>query len=164
MLSRRELANAIRALSMDAVEKAKSGHPGAPLGMADMAEALWRGILKHNPSDPNWPDWVADAVFYQIFPDRFAKSARVPKAGNLEAWDAAPTVHGYKGGDLLGVAEHLDHLTELGVNALSGSGGVAIVVLGVIGLLIQASISSADAESTHSEKCANSSRARMPSR
>lgn len=56
MLSRRELANAIRALSMDAVEKAKSGHPGAPLGMADIAEALWRGILKHNPSDPNWPD------------------------------------------------------------------------------------------------------------
>ncbi len=56
MLSRRELANAIRALSMDAVERAKSGHPGAPLGMADMAEALWRGILKHNPSDPNWPD------------------------------------------------------------------------------------------------------------
>ncbi len=56
MLSRRELANAIRALSMDAVEKAKSGHPGAPLGMADMAEALWRGILKHNPADPHWPD------------------------------------------------------------------------------------------------------------
>lgn len=56
MLSRRELANGIRALSMDAVEKAKSGHPGAPLGMADMAEALWRGFLKHNPSDPNWPD------------------------------------------------------------------------------------------------------------
>lgn len=56
MFSRRELANAIRALSMDAVEKAKSGHPGAPLGMADMAEALWRGILRHNPADPNWPD------------------------------------------------------------------------------------------------------------
>lgn len=56
MLSRRELANSIRALSMDAVEKAKSGHPGAPLGMADMAEALWRGFLKHNPSDPSWVD------------------------------------------------------------------------------------------------------------
>ena len=54
MLSSRELANAIRALSMDAVEKAKSGHPGAPLGMADMAERLWRGFLKHNPLDPLW--------------------------------------------------------------------------------------------------------------
>ena len=56
MSSRRELANAIRALSMDAVGKAKSGHPGAPLGMADMAEALWRDFLKHNPNDPTWPD------------------------------------------------------------------------------------------------------------
>lgn len=56
MLSRRDLANAIRALSIDAIEKAKSGHPGAPMGMADMAEALWRGFLKHNPADPAWPD------------------------------------------------------------------------------------------------------------
>ena len=45
----RELANAVRALSMDGVQKAKSGHPGAPMGMADMAEALWRGFLRHNP-------------------------------------------------------------------------------------------------------------------
>lgn len=65
-----------------------------------------------------FPDWVQDAVFYQIFPDRFARSARVPKPGNLEGWDAPPTVHGYKGGDLLGVVERLDHLTELGVTAL----------------------------------------------
>jgi len=56
MPSRRECANAIRALSIDAIEKAASGHPGAPLGMADMAEALWRHFLKHNPADPNWPD------------------------------------------------------------------------------------------------------------
>ena len=56
MPTRAELANAIRALSIDAIEKAKSGHPGAPLGMADMAEALWRGFLKHNPADPAWPD------------------------------------------------------------------------------------------------------------
>lgn len=49
-----QLANAIRALSMDGVQKAKSGHPGAPLGMADMAEALWRGFLRHNPKNPNW--------------------------------------------------------------------------------------------------------------
>ena len=65
------------------------------------------------------PAWVSDAIFYQIFPDRFAKSDRVPKQGlNLEAWDAAPTVHGIKGGDLLGVVEHLDYLQDLGVNAL----------------------------------------------
>ncbi len=49
-----QLANAIRALSMDAVQKANSGHPGAPLGMADMAEALWRGFLRHNPKNPKW--------------------------------------------------------------------------------------------------------------
>ena len=64
------------------------------------------------------PAWVRDAVFYQIFPDRFAKSDRVAKASNLEAWDAPPTTHGYKGGDLLGVAERLDYLQDLGVTAL----------------------------------------------
>ncbi|AXK38892.1 transketolase [Crenobacter cavernae] len=56
MVSRTELANAIRFLSMDAVEKAKSGHPGAPMGMADIAEVLWRDHLKHNPANPNWPN------------------------------------------------------------------------------------------------------------
>jgi len=56
MPSRRELANAIRALSMDAVQKAKSGHPGAPMGMADIAEVLWNDFLKHNPANPNWWD------------------------------------------------------------------------------------------------------------
>lgn len=56
MPSRRELANAIRALSMDAVEKAKSGHPGMPMGMADIAEVLWNDFLKHNPSNPKWVD------------------------------------------------------------------------------------------------------------
>jgi neopullulanase len=64
------------------------------------------------------PEWVQDAVFYQIFPDRFARSRRVQKPTNLEPWDAPPTVHGYKGGDLLGVAERLDHLQALGVTAL----------------------------------------------
>jgi transketolase len=54
MSSRRELANAIRALSMDAVQKANSGHPGAPMGMADIAEALWNDHLSHNPVNPNW--------------------------------------------------------------------------------------------------------------
>lgn len=54
MLSSKELANAIRALSMDAIQKANSGHPGAPMGMADIAEVLWRGFLNHNPADPKW--------------------------------------------------------------------------------------------------------------
>ena len=56
MPSRKELANAIRALSMDAVQKANSGHPGAPMGMADIAEVLWRDYLNHNPTNPNWAD------------------------------------------------------------------------------------------------------------
>ena len=55
-LSRRQKANAIRALSMDAVQKANSGHPGMPMGMADIAEVLWGNFLKHNPADPNWVD------------------------------------------------------------------------------------------------------------
>ena len=54
MASRRDLANAIRALSMDAVQQANSGHPGAPMGMADIAEVLWNDYLSHNPADPNW--------------------------------------------------------------------------------------------------------------
>jgi cyclomaltodextrinase len=64
------------------------------------------------------PAWVRDAVFYQIFPDRFAKSERVPKPGPLEPWDAPPTNHGFKGGDLVGVVEHLDHIASLGCNAI----------------------------------------------
>lgn len=64
------------------------------------------------------PDWVKDAVFYQIFPDRFAWSDRVPKPSNLEPWDSSPTVFGFKGGDLAGVAEHLDYLEALGINAI----------------------------------------------
>ena len=67
---------------------------------------------------PDTPAWVRDAVFYQIFPDRFAASERVPKPGPLEPWDAPPTNYGFKGGDLLGVVEHLDHIASLGVNAL----------------------------------------------
>ncbi|ELY3984514.1 transketolase [Cronobacter sp. JZ38] len=55
-MSRQLLANAIRALSMDAVQKAKSGHPGAPMGMADIAEVLWNDFLKHNPTNPTWYD------------------------------------------------------------------------------------------------------------
>jgi neopullulanase len=64
------------------------------------------------------PGWVRDAVFYQVFPDRFAASERVPKPGALEPWDTPPSTHGFKGGDLLGVAERLPYLEDLGVNAL----------------------------------------------
>ena len=64
------------------------------------------------------PDWVSDAVFYQIFPDRFAQSDKVPKPSHLEPWETPPTRHGFKGGDLLGIAERLDYLADLGVTAI----------------------------------------------
>ncbi|MEM7332542.1 MAG: glycoside hydrolase family 13 protein [Chloroflexota bacterium] len=70
------------------------------------------------------PEWVRDAIFYQIFPDRFAQSTRFgkngypPKPHNLQPWGETPTVHGFQGGDLLGVIEKLDYLQDLGVNAL----------------------------------------------
>jgi cyclomaltodextrinase / maltogenic alpha-amylase / neopullulanase len=64
------------------------------------------------------PDWVKHAVFYQIFPDRFAISAQVEKPTNLEPWASTPTQQGYKGGDLLGVVEHLSHIQDLGVTAI----------------------------------------------
>lgn len=64
------------------------------------------------------PDWVKDAIFYQIFPDRFAKSDAVEKPHHLENWDSPPTTNGFKGGDLIGVIEHLDYLVELGINAI----------------------------------------------
>ncbi len=65
------------------------------------------------------PDWVQDAIFYQIFPDRFSKSTRNP-TGNLpfEEWASAPTTHGFKGGDLYGIVEKLDYLQDLGITAL----------------------------------------------
>ena len=64
------------------------------------------------------PEWVKDAVFYQIFPDRFAKSEAVPKPSNLEPWDSLPTTYGFKGGNLMGVVEHLDYLEDLGITAV----------------------------------------------
>jgi cyclomaltodextrinase len=64
------------------------------------------------------PAWVRDAIFYQIFPDRFANSPRVLKPGTLEPWDAPPTIHGFKGGDLRGIAERLDYLEDLGITAI----------------------------------------------
>ncbi|MEX2183498.1 MAG: glycoside hydrolase family 13 protein, partial [Chloroflexota bacterium] len=70
------------------------------------------------PVTVDTPAWVRDAVFYQVFPDRFAASERVPKPGALEPWDSEPTTHGFKGGDLLGIAERLPYLADLGVNAI----------------------------------------------
>jgi cyclomaltodextrinase len=64
------------------------------------------------------PDWVRDAVFYQVFPDRLARSGRVVAPGEFEPWDAPPTIDGLKGGDLYGVVAHLDRLSRLGINAL----------------------------------------------
>ncbi|MDQ7030867.1 MAG: alpha-amylase family glycosyl hydrolase [Ardenticatenia bacterium] len=64
------------------------------------------------------PEWVKDAIFYQIFPDRFARSARASTVLHLEPWDAPPTFHGFKGGDLFGIVERLDYLQDLGVTAI----------------------------------------------
>lgn len=75
-------------------------------------------VFGNEPGGVDTPDWVADAIFYQIFPDRFAKSDSLDKPGGIESWDSAPTARGFKGGDLLGVVEHLDHLEALGVNAI----------------------------------------------
>jgi glycosidase len=76
-------------------------------------------IHEQTPDGPvETPDWVRDAIFYQIFPDTFARSERVSKPGGLVPWDDLPGPHGYKGGDLLGVVEHLDYLTDLGINAI----------------------------------------------
>jgi len=77
-----------------------------------MANGNWKTSMIETPH------WVRHAVFYQIFPDRFAKSARVPKPSNLEPWEGRPTHYGFKGGDLLGIAERLDYLQDLGINAI----------------------------------------------
>jgi cyclomaltodextrinase / maltogenic alpha-amylase / neopullulanase len=70
------------------------------------------------PDDFYTPEWVHHAIFYEIFPDRFARSANFPKPGPVEDWESPPTFEGVKGGDLLGVIERLDYLQDLGVNAL----------------------------------------------
>ncbi len=64
------------------------------------------------------PDWVKHAIFYQIFPDRFAKSDSLEKPTHIEPWDAPLTRYGFKGGDLMGVYEKLDYLQDLGINAI----------------------------------------------
>ena len=74
-------------------------------------------MTQPNPG-PSVPDWVQDSIFYQIFPDRFAHSLTVAKPSGLQEWGSPPTVHGYMGGDLVGVVERLDYLCDLGINAL----------------------------------------------
>ena len=69
-------------------------------------------------SEPETPGWVRDAIFYQIFADRFARSLTVPKPSNLDEWGSAPSYNGYQGGDLIGVIERLDYLADLGVNVI----------------------------------------------
>ncbi len=60
------------------------------------------------------PEWVKHAVFYQIFPERFATSEALGKPANLQAWDAPPTSTGFKGGNFVGMRDHLDYLVDLG--------------------------------------------------
>ncbi|MBX6313709.1 MAG: alpha-amylase [Isosphaeraceae bacterium] len=81
---------------------------------------LCHPIIAREPTvpEPQTPDWVRDAIFYQIFPDRFARSLAVPKPAHLDEWGAPPTTHGYQGGDLIGVVERLDYLADLGINAI----------------------------------------------
>ena len=71
-----------------------------------------------DPGASDRPAWARDAVFYQIFPDRFARSERLAKPANLLPWHAPPSPQAFHGGDLIGIAEHLDHLAGLGVNAI----------------------------------------------
>src|SRR5687768_793037 len=69
-------------------------------------------------TDIHTPDWVKHAIFYQIFPDRFAHRDKLLKPNDVQPWDRPPTVDGYKGVDLLGIVEHLDHIHELGATAV----------------------------------------------
>ncbi|MFW5713920.1 MAG: glycoside hydrolase family 13 protein [Brevefilum sp.] len=70
------------------------------------------------PELTHTPDWVKNAIFYQIFPDRFSRSDSIEKPTHIEPWDAPLTRYGFKGGDLLGVYEKLDYLQDLGINAI----------------------------------------------
>lgn len=79
-------------------------------------------VVDSNAADTNTPidtpEWVKDAIFYQIFPDRFAISSQVPKPNHLEPWGSLPSISGFQGGDLVGVAERLDYLQDLGITAV----------------------------------------------
>jgi len=74
--------------------------------------------LAQPPKSRMPPGWVADAIFYQVFPDRFARSESATQQGRLQAWNAPPTVAGFKGGDLFGLAERLEWIEQLGCNAI----------------------------------------------
>ena len=65
------------------------------------------------------PDWIKDAVLYQIFPDRFAKSETITGFSNIQLWGSKPTYNGFQGGNLPGITEKLDYLKDLGINAQS---------------------------------------------
>src|SRR5438093_13153639 len=78
-----------------------------PLVIGHWPSRVWQEL---SVSEPQTPEWVRDAIFYQVFPDRFARSLTVAKPMHLEEWGAPPTPHGYQGGDLIGVVEHLDYL------------------------------------------------------
>lgn len=84
----------------------------------DLSVRPERPIFGTEPGEVDTPAWVADTIFYQIFPDRFAKSEAPEKPSGIESWDSDPTTYGYKGGDLLGVVEHLDYLVGLGITGI----------------------------------------------
>jgi len=114
------LANAIRALSMDAVQQANSGHPGAPMGMADIAEVLWRDYLKHNPADPQWPNR-----------DRFVLSnghASMLLYSLLHLSGYALTIEDIRAFRQLGsrTAGHPEHEPHLGIETTTGPLGQGI--------------------------------------
>lgn len=83
-----------------------------------MTDSHNRPVFGVEPGRVDTPAWVADGVFYQIFPDRFAKSDWLEKPSGLEPWDSDPTTYGYKGGDLYAVEERIDYIVDLGVTAL----------------------------------------------
>ena len=118
------IVGSVRPAGDGEVVPAQADHEERGHGVASQAErediaVEYRiGSAGRTPVTVDTPAWVRDAVFYQIFPDRFAPSERVPKPGPLEPWDSPPTNHGFKGGDLLGIAEHLDYLEDLGVTAI----------------------------------------------
>jgi len=90
-----------------------------PLGSGGRGLAFFITPLQRNDTMTILtPDWVRDAVFYQIFPDRFAKSERVANHLKFEAWGSPPTPFGFKGGNLPGVTDHLDYLQDLGITAI----------------------------------------------
>jgi len=92
-------------------------HAIKPLLIVFLATAACAASAQDKPVE-FVPQWAKSVVWYQIFPDRFARSERVTKPSGLQPWGAPPTFHAYQGGDLLGVVEQLDYLADLGINAI----------------------------------------------